>query len=665
MMADKWIINNTYLQNFNTGKNTITLNFSGGISYISGGYLRVGYKTIARPYTASNMTFWLPGINGIINLYSAFYVPGNITGMNISLHYFSNYSIMMMIGNKTVFEDDNATGESYADVTNETLYSILKYDELSMKSVPIRLGLKQIANISTDTGNADVVLITDLSGSMNWRLNSDNNGNTVTNCSSPSLYLSTTKRISLAKCLDKNFVAIVLNTTGNRIALVGFARDANTYYRGLTDNLSLVTADINSYPNSPSGGTCICCAINRAFNIIGSRNASRQRFIIVMSDGIPTYKCVNNGDCTNGPYEGNLTTGYPLWACCGGGEDNCDDNQCWQSTGSANYSVRRAATELDAEVDSIGFGPVKSCAFANATLRGIAEIGNGTYSSSSNSSELDEIYAKLAKHIVSLSYVEQTANITGKLLPSVLYPDSYIHFNYNPSVAEIEFNRIPITVESMPAGNNISEVRVYIPPDSLVISAKATSYSANKWTANVSVSNIAGVTTAYLLSEYGKSFVPLGDPFTVDIPGSLFVSGVNNTVTTITGVNPKNLTGGSVDNRLIYTMLLTGSVDYDRVFKRADGCRWRLDFEDGSNQTFNAPPLYNGSKSCYYINGGYDSGDAVDDAVYRLLSRLDVDGDGLVDVTIRGDQLAIEAFAIPNVPSLWGPGIVEVRVWAR
>jgi hypothetical protein len=62
----------------------------------------------------------------------------------------------------------------------------------------------------------------------------------------------------------------------------------------------------------------------------------------------------------------------------------------------------------------------------------------------------------------------------------------------------------------------------------------------------------------------------------------------------------------------------------------------------------------------------YDKEDALDAVMYNLLSVLDVDegnNKGKVDISINENDLQIDDQTISTIPYLWGPAILEVRVW--
>ncbi|MFH1447836.1 MAG: VWA domain-containing protein [Candidatus Micrarchaeota archaeon] len=292
-----WCLGNLSLGN----ATNFTLNFIGDElidQYIGGGYIRVVYDTSEfGDITSGVERYYFPGIDGIINLYDSFYVPGNITNISGYLKFYNNYSTELIMGNQTVFGNNgtDAIQEIYLDDANFTL---LDYIDLSQVTVPLRL--RAAANITGGTlGNADVVLITDVSGSMNWRVGySDTTaGQTWGNdCSNTNMYTSPeTQRLALARCLDKQFIDIVMNGSGNQIALVSFSNQVQNW-TDLTNNEAYLNSTVDTY--SAVGGTCICCAINKAREILAAQSSiDRLKFIIVMSDGIAGYRCHNVGSC--------------------------------------------------------------------------------------------------------------------------------------------------------------------------------------------------------------------------------------------------------------------------------------------------------------------------------------------------------------------------------
>lgn len=636
MTADKWQINSSYLSYFKEGNNILTFEFVGDKHYIGGGYFRVTYNTsqLAPEEEFTNKKYWFPGINGFINLYSSFYVPGDLNSMTIYLHYKNNYPTFLNVGGVNVFES-NETGEQIIVVNNSILSSLLSYENLSKKTIPIRLGTKTFLGA---TGSSDVILVTDMSGSMDWRLDSDISG-VERSCDDPNLYDPSTKRISLAKCLDKQFVDIILNVSGNRVGLVGFYGDADPPYKGrtiahdLSTNKTSLYNEIDNY--FTQDGTCICCAINRAYNILNEQsNATRKKFIVVMSDGIPTHQCGSAGvdECegTRDGSPGNEGLWLGFGSGCYGGADDCDTVDCLCAMQNANWSSCRVHNDLNTTVYSIGFGPVADCWSANWTLQAVANCGGGKYAASNNATELRKIYTNVASEIVEITYLAQTVNMTEEAAwNNILYPDSYIEFNYTPIVIPYEYGEISLTRET-PRLRNFTGDDIDIPykegwfvvsNKTKVVDAKVTSYSSEYWTDRLYVKNETGNwTRVYWLEGFGKSYQELGDPYIVQIPINLISFG-NNSVRIGTGFSPENATGGSPDDKIIYEIRVKGSVGYGKAF--------------------NSSEL------------------AINDAIERLKEEVK----DFVD--IEEEDIATESKTLKGIRWLWGPSLIKVVVWER
>ncbi len=271
-------------------RNNFTIAFSDADitkNYIGGGYIKVSYETAAMLDEENYSSFYFPGIDGIINYYDSFYIPGNITAMAIHLEIDNNYSTYLNIGNATVFNSTGSSSKQVIDLANSTLDSLLDYREMSFNTIPIHM-FSLFPNVTGVGGNADVVLITDVSGSMNWRMNQDYSTGTERSCGSPSLFDNSTKRISVARCVDQDFVQDILSLSGNRVALVSFNGGISNYTE-LSNNSAYLNYTISLY--SAGGSTCIACAINKAYEILAVYSSSgRTKHVIVMSDGVANVR---------------------------------------------------------------------------------------------------------------------------------------------------------------------------------------------------------------------------------------------------------------------------------------------------------------------------------------------------------------------------------------
>jgi len=274
LSADRWNISSCTSSLVPGQKNTISVKFQGLLqnAYVGGGLAEAVYTTDAlqENSTAGIKKEWLPEIQGIVNLFSSFYIPGTLNHLTIRLHYASNQSyagsnLYLTIGNQTVLRAVNVSGDGSVTINDSNL-TMLSYPSLGEKTLPFRLGFENISYISSSTGDADVALITDVSGSMAWRMDSTSTG-TKRNCDDALLSDPSTRRVSVAKCLDKDFVASILNTSGNKVGLVAFESSTESTVSPTTNTTTLNSTIGNGNPETgyiPSGGTCICCGINSA-----------------------------------------------------------------------------------------------------------------------------------------------------------------------------------------------------------------------------------------------------------------------------------------------------------------------------------------------------------------------------------------------------------------
>jgi len=77
------------------------------------------------------------------------------------------------------------------------------------------------------------------------------------------------------------------------------------------------------------------------------------------------------------------------------------------------------------------------------------------------------------------------------------------------------------------------------------------------------------------------------------------------------------------------------------------------------------PSSYSGTKTCEYSSTtiSYDLTDSIDFSVYSLLTALDFDSNGKINIDIEEQDLEIDTLWVSQVPYLWGPAIIEIRVW--
>ncbi|MBN2458404.1 VWA domain-containing protein [Candidatus Woesearchaeota archaeon] len=690
MTADLWDISSCNDMIVAGAPNNFSIVFDDdtlGHAYLAGGYIEIDYQTKETFYKdVDSDVFYFPGVSGVANIYSSFFVPGQLHSMKIYMHFNSNYTTYLSVGDRIVFNMSGTGVDQEVTLSNDSLTSfpvLLDYDSLSNRTIPLRFAsfnttLKSILS----GGNADVIIITDLSGSMKGRIGYWSYppvGNAIPNCKPSDMSDPDSRRLGIAGCLDSEINDIVMNEStpeGNRLWLVDFSENANPFF---SNDLTELTHDdieqeiVDRYKSKShheiSGGTCICCGINQAYQIFDAySNSSREKFLIVMTDGIATYCCGRIGSACD---ENGIDTVRRYWpGNCYGTEDDCSVNDCLGPSNNAINSAQRLHDDLNVTIYSVGMGPLSTCDIANYTIAKIAEAGNGSYVVSSDGLALMDFYRQIGQIIVnSTELSSQTLVVRGNLTPSVLYGDSYIELNYTPRITPVVHGEIPIYYNS-PDFDLCSGI-VNIPKGIRIIDAKMTSYSGIHWTDHLSVQNSNGTFEVFNLTAFSNDYTRLGDPYIISIPADYIASGENNIFTLRTGDSPTNSTGCSKNNSLIFTGLINiinSTLPYSEVLPNATGCTWTIELDVGINQTLSVPDTYSGAKVCEYTNfshdnSGHDTQDSYDVAVYDFLSFLDYDNDGRVFINFDEEDLSIDARIVRDIPYLWGPTIAEVRVW--
>ncbi len=632
-------------------------------SFVSGGLIRVDYATdILSTPSENSLRYNFTGVEGLINTFDSFYVPGQLNTINAHLVFRSDFNTFLNIGNKTVISTSGSKDIQTVNVDNSTLSSILYYNELSNTNIPIRFGF----NLPIITGTADVVLITDLSGSMDWRFDSSSSG-VARNCDDSLLNNPSTKRISLAKCLDKTFVDTILGVSGNRVALVGYDGTGACIRSStpLSSDASYLKSQINLY--TASGSTCISCSINRAYNILSGADPTRQRFIVVMTDGLANTRP-------------NVVNGFQP---CSSASDGVYDSVCGDtiSQSAATETVQascRAHQDLNAIVHSIGFGPTATCKFSADMLRDVANCGVGIFAASNNPAELQKIYENIAKEILKQNYENQKITLSKDVNNMTISPESYIEVNFNPPTISPIFGGISITIETDTFPG--CEGTFFVPDGFRVDRISVTSYSGEYWTNYVKYkdSPSGGWRGVFNLTDFGQDYTRLGDPFKIEIPASFVRSGSNNSVNVSTGSNPTKFNSAcSQNNKVIYTATFSAITGFSPVLKNSTGNIFNVSFNKGDfdcepegyvNVTVGTPV---DPTVVHSVEDLDTTNNAVHFAFSQLLDKLNFKGSSCpgdpgsatnpIDIEIT-PELKMETSEISNVPSLWGPIKFELTI---
>lgn len=667
-------IHNLSMCTFTNKTNVILLSFLEGIdsAFISGGYVKATYTTdsLYEKGDEGIARYDFPGIDGLINMYDSFSAQGVITGWKLNISFYNEYDTFMTIANETVF---------YALGQNESRNIIITNNDpnLPPSQIPIRVGITNLSNITTilDGRPSDTFLITDVSGSMNtcgvyeetdvqycsyqyrscilWWCNwysvecphtgscTGNPCGGTTNTRNHNSFFRTEQIctdtfMDVAKDAGKVFVDEVLGESLlHRIGLVSFSTNAN-----LDESLSNVAESLKSTINeySADGGTCTCCGINRARNQIIS--SDKERFIILLSDGEPTFYCDNLND-----YTGSGT---------GGSVDQIDID--------AALAASQAACNNNITVYSIGFGDLISAGGHN-TLRQLA-CNESLYYSTADMNELADIFRNISSQILlQANFSSQTIEVEGDFVNSNLSIDSYLEIYFDSFEDSLDVGKIELSFESEPFGCNAS---IYIPSNLEIADAKVASFSGNKWTRKLNIKNNNYDELIYDLDLFGSDYSLLGDPFQIQVPAILLEPGQYNNLSIVVGDSPDNSSSCMNFNTLIYSGFLNSSTPRTYSLEFADGCLWNIETVKGTFLQLDIPDGYSssGSNVCYYNSSGFvfNEADAYDVAMFNLLQQIDLDGSGRIIVDLDESDLEIQLTIIDGIPYMWGPSIAEVEV---
>ena len=628
-------IQNTDLMN--PGQNNIKINFK-DYGYIGGGFFKVDYKVddiYFKPEKEERLYF--KGIEGLINYYSGA-IAKNILNMNLNLHIKSDYMIKLTLGNTTIYKE-NPHGEDTIHFDNNQLSSILNYKKLSNTTIPIRIA---IVNISQEQKQlSDVILISDLSGSMEFCTNENGDYATrfqyVNNFNYPdksgegacgSKWVKTQqckdnalRRIDVAKEASIQFVEDILQAPENGAGLTEYSAQysRNTNYVqqpcgkkiiefpngivggiDITNNIEELTSHIENMDSWY--GTCICCGIIDGINKI--QESTKNKYIVLMSDGEANVACF-----TNNAKQDAITAAQ---------------NAC----------------NKDISVYTVGFG---SAADKN-TLQEMT-CNNGKYFDASNASSLSEIYSSIAESISDINYEKQSLSINTTFNKTILYSDSYIEITYN----EPTYDGILLNLES-------EEAQIYLPESLKLVNLMTTSYSKNLWTKKLSVND----ETIFNLDNYNIAYSELGDPFVLRIPEEKIKEQQENIIKISLG-NQSSAQTASSKNKLHYDVIYNPLNEYTDILPFADGCLWNITYTDNTHTKIPIPNNYQGSKTCNLNNDIYDYHDAIDVAVYDFLKTISVDNKVFFNLDTL--NLDISKTEIKKIPFMVGPTVAEVRTW--
>ena len=653
-------------------------------AYFGGGYLKVQYST-DEFLPVPMFRYYFAGAEGAANIYDSFYVIGNITNMTIRLHLYTDLQTFLQIGNATIWEVPEGNGTLYdIKIFNDTIAAQLAgfgltYPSISSTTNPLRFG-HRAGNFSNGTGGVDAVITTGNAGSMS--LCKLINDGSLPSCGggNATLYDGT-------RPVAKKFVEVVLNgTSGNRISHFGYRNNApqpSNTDQALTNNINSLYTVIDAVPNPPGGAKrCLACAIAEARARLLPLAAkpetdaldalppkapyssySKIRAVLLMTDGNPD-QC-DNSDESVGSYSPSCSSSQA--------NKQSIDLAC-QTRSISPY----AKNGNNITIYAVGFGP-----YANMSLLStIANCTGGKAYSSSNYSELLQIYEDIAKEITkTVTFLQQVVSVQGS--NSTLYPDSYIEFQYDSATPDPGYKEISLNAETdvFPSCNG----SFFVPPSVRIMDARRTAYSSDFWTKAVSINNsLTGnlPREIFNLSNYNEpAYVNLGDPFNVYLPVELFGVNQTNYANNVLGNSTSyNSPICSQYDRVIYTLRLKASTTYTDVFPEGIGRNVTVYYDNNHDGVWdgfsyvavgsNLPEFDPNPVNASDLSPGTN---AVDNAFIQLLNQLNlvttygnlnVSGTigNPIDIILTAD-LNVQVDLLSLVPYVWGPSDMSISFW--
>lgn len=616
----------TYISRFDPGVNEFKIVPADGLGnfHIAGGYLKLTYEDGVQ-YEAPERDYF-PGVEGIINIYDGFYVPGILTNLEVHLRARVDDPVKRMymtFGDLLIF--NRSTGGSTIDIDydNDDISAIFSaagkdYSDYSEKTIPVRVAVEGVDYVETEV-DAEIFSDVMLSGSIN-----------SVNVKAKVDGIDYVKDAAV-RAANKKLVDILLELTGVYVGLVP-TQDGEVVedgYHELSQDRDSLKNKIDNWPDG-GGNKDICAAIQRS---VDEFNSSSDFKAIILTFFDSSNHCIEWPDCE-----------------AAANKDDCIKNKVCE------IAVEKNITFYTVEMN---LGDSTPAEITRAAIIEMADCSGGKYVKADDLDDgLMEAYNNIITEIISLIYEMQIIDVIESAdADSYLSPESYIEFNYvkeKPPYGIVIIEEIGF---SDPYYGSLD-----IPIDSSILETKVISYSGPRWTKEVSIENSTDTIVIYNLSEYGSSFIQLGDPYAINIPNSAVDIDETNIITLKTGLFSTDTLPGSLFNKIIYTVL-KNMVSYSAISEYAEGCKWEVEFEDSDLLTLEIPP--GATDPCNYRSDDYGfpgGNDALKTAVYNLFRKLDLDNNGKLDIKFTEQNLEVSSAEIIGIPFPWETE-VQVRKW--
>ena len=336
----------------------------------------------------------------------------------------------------------------------------------------------------------------------------------------------------------------------------------------LSDNLSELTKFVED--SATWYETCICCGVINATKMLNTTGRpSSLKSIVLMSDGKANAGCAGLTPRMTG--------------------DAVEDAINASCEAFEKYGLR---------VYTVGFGIDVN----ESTLTQMAQCGGGQYYNATDTSKLMDAYRAIAATLLNLSYKNQVLEATGAQ-KTTIYPDSYLEFTFTPKKQELGYREFVVTSET----ENFSSCDgSFVVPQSITpFDVKVLSYSADRWTKEVTFTNETGSAwTVFNLSDFGSTYQKFGDPYVIEFdptdplpPGAkypgIITPGLRMRVNVSTGSSPSDLSTDCPNrNKVIYKSTIGGSVPFSPVLPSVLGRNVLVYYDLRQDEGYASEPVY-------------------------------------------------------------------------
>ena len=599
-------------------ENIIGIDFEGNNitrNYVSGGGI-TAYHDEVKEYEA--LTDYdireenIADVKGLFNIYDSFYNSENTNNVRIEaeadinlLDNNQNHTLVVTAGDKILERRKNINGTVQIDENID-----LSSSGIEDGTNPFRIGFENITRKLEQNEELDVVVVTDLSGSMNFNFTDSWSSGVERGCDDEDLFDLDTKRLSVAKCSLYNVTKKLGNNPGMRVGLVDFSANADTSI-GLTDDVEALNNTIEGY--DASGSTCVSCGINESMELLKQQGEEdREQIMVVMTDGLAN-QCLPGTSCD--PFE----------------QARDEAEKAHNGRGIGLYTIAFVVEGSGADL-----------------MQDIAAIDDpDNFFEGSNPERTLDIYDEIADEIIEQAGFRSQA-IEGNFSErSTKLKDARV--TTNTTIPDQEGIRVSIEQPLDSCDDTFS-----FPTSLSPINSYVTTYSRKYWTHNVELNG----KTQYDINEFNKSPKIIGDPHRVWLSTKDIQS--KNTINITTGDDTLDTTYCSPNNKVITEAVIPRQTITSKVYATAEPCEWTIEMRDKEKEV--TIPDTSASQTCSYTTDEitYDENDFYQDMTYQTLRQLDTNNNGTIPFDLQEESLEFDFQTVNDLPFLWGPNEIGV-----